>query len=93
MGEFRHFECGIFYFAKIQDGGQNSEKKIASDIPLPHSPKKYFSTPWDIEEMKQYKIQETFTANDISYVKIRIMSVEKITFKRENNCKLWSCKI
>ena len=34
--------------------------------------------------MKQDKDQETFTANDGSYVKVYIMLVEKITFKREN---------
>ena len=40
-------------------------------------------TPRDIEEIKPYKDQETFTANNFSYVKVKIM-IEKITFKREN---------
>ena len=34
--------------------------------------------------MKQYKDQETFTANNVSYVKVQIMLAEKITFKRQN---------
>ena len=37
-------------------------KKIASEMPVPHSLRKYFSTPWDIEVVKQYKVQDTFRA-------------------------------
>ena len=36
--------------------------KIASEMPVPHSLGKYFSTPWDIEVVKQYKVQDTFRA-------------------------------
>ena len=36
--------------------------KIASEMPVPHSLGKYFSTPWVIEVVKQYKVQDTFRA-------------------------------
>ena len=52
-------------------------------MPIPHSLGKQYSTPLDIEEVKQYKDQETFIANNITYVKVQIMLVEKMTFKRE----------
>ena len=51
-------------------------------------PREKFSTTQDIEEMKQYKGQETLTANNVSYVKVQIMLVEEIMFKGENICKL-----
>ena len=38
------------------------EDKIASEMPIPHSLGKYFSTPWDIEVVKKYKVQDTFRA-------------------------------
>ena len=31
------------------------KKKKASEIPIPHGPGKQFSTPQDVEEVKQYK--------------------------------------
>ena len=57
-------------------------------MPISQSSEKYFSTPSDIEEVKQYKYQETFTENDVSYVKVQIMLAEKLTFKTENVCEL-----
>ena len=40
----------------------HEQAKIASEMPVPHSLGKYFSTPWDIEVVKQYKVQDTFRA-------------------------------
>ena len=42
--------------------GMDTKQKIASEMPVPHSLGKYFSTPWDIEVVKQYKVQDTFRA-------------------------------
>ena len=50
-------------------------------MPLNPQPGEIVSTPRDIEYVKKYKDQETFTANDVNYVKLQIM------FKRENVCK------
>ena len=33
--------------------------------------------------LTEYKDQETFTANNVSYVKVQIMLVDKIMFKRK----------
>ena len=40
------------------------------------------------DTMKKYKDQETFTANNVSYIKVQIILVHRIMFKRENVCKL-----
>ena len=41
-------------------------------MPVPYSLE--FSTQWNIEGVKQYKDQETFTANNVSHVKVQITS-------------------
>ena len=46
-------------------------------MPVPHSPGKKFSTPRDIEQMKQYKDQVTFAANNVSYVKVQKVLVSE----------------
>ena len=51
-GQLPECEWGITY----------TNKKIASEMPVPHSLGKLFSTPWDKEVVKQYKDQDTFRA-------------------------------
>ena len=54
-------------------------KKIASEMPIPHSPGKPFLT------VKHYKDKEPFRANSVSYVRSKYcLSREKIVQEREN---------
>ena len=51
-----------------------TESKIASEMPIFHSRGKQFSTPRDIEEVKQFKDWETFRVDSVSFVKVQIIS-------------------
>ena len=55
-----------FYYPHLS----TENKTIASEMHIPQIPDKQFLTPCDIEEVKQYKDQETFRAKSVSYVKV-----------------------
>ena len=57
--KFSQNSSTLHCFCDIKDF---SLRKISSEMPVPHSLGKYFSTPRDIEVVKQYTDWDTFRA-------------------------------